>query len=148
MFDLEDTEGVIRCILWPDDFERYGELVEPDAIMLARGSLDRRGGDEANLIVNELVPLDQLDQRFTEAVLVRLDATASNETTLSTLKEILRAYPGTCKLQLAMKLDDGSRVRMRCDGMQVNVVPEMKSRVEDLLGAGNLKLLANTSSGG
>ena len=34
------------------------------------------------------------------------------------------------------------------DGMQVQVVPEMKSRVEDLLGSGNLKLLASTSNGG
>jgi len=148
MFDLEDTEGVIRCILWPDDFEKYGDLVQPDAILLARGALDRRGGDEANLIVNELVPLDQLDQRFTQGVLIRLDAARSNEPTVKTLREILRAYPGNCGLHLVMTLDNGSRVRMRCDGMHVNVVPEMKSRVEDLLGPGNMKLLTSTSNGG
>ena len=148
MFDLEDTEGVIRCILWPDDFEKFGELVQPDAILLARGALDRRGGDEANLIVNELVPLDQLDQRFTEGVLIRLSPSHSNEGTVKTLREILRAYPGNCYLQLLMSLEDGSRVRMRCDGMHVQVVPEMKSRVDDLLGSGNLKLLASTSNGG
>ena len=28
---------------------------------MVRGVIDRRGGDEANLIVNDLVPLDELD---------------------------------------------------------------------------------------
>ncbi len=145
MFDLEDTEGVIRCILWPDDFEKYAEMVQPDAILLARGALDRRGGDEANLIINELVPLDQLDNRFTKGVLIRLDGPHSREETLHTLREILRAYPGHCDLQLLLSLDDGQRVKMRCDGLRVGIEREMRQRVDDLLGPGNLKLLTGMS---
>ena len=33
MFDLEDTEGMIRCIVWPDQFVNYEELIKPDAIV-------------------------------------------------------------------------------------------------------------------
>ncbi len=31
MFDLEDVEGSIRCILWPQDFAQHGHLVVADA---------------------------------------------------------------------------------------------------------------------
>ena len=49
MFDLEDTSGIMRCILWPEQFASYGELVEADAIV-ARPRRDRqaarqRGGE-------------------------------------------------------------------------------------------------------
>jgi DNA polymerase-3 subunit alpha len=72
-FDLEDKDGAIRCILWPDDFLEYGELVQPDAVLAVRGVIDRRGGDEANLIVNELIPLDQLGARYTSGLIVCLE---------------------------------------------------------------------------
>ena len=61
MFDLEDTAGIIRCILWPEQFVQYGELVEADAIRVVRGAIDKRpGSDEANLIVNEIIALEDL----------------------------------------------------------------------------------------
>ena len=31
MFDLEDVDGPIRCILWPNDFAKFGDLVQPEA---------------------------------------------------------------------------------------------------------------------
>jgi len=36
MFDLEDVDGTIRCILWPDGFAEMGQLVQADAILMAR----------------------------------------------------------------------------------------------------------------
>ena len=57
MFDLEDTDGMIRCILWPEQFVRFGELIQADAIRVVRGAIDKRpGSEEANLIVNEIHP--------------------------------------------------------------------------------------------
>ena len=42
MFDLEDTAGMIRCILWPDQFVHFGELVEADSIRVVKGTVDKR----------------------------------------------------------------------------------------------------------
>jgi DNA polymerase III subunit alpha len=94
-FDLEDKDGAIRCIIWPDDFVTYGELVQADAVLAVRGSIDRRGGDEANLIVNELIPLDQIDARYTSGLIVRIDQRNADSGTLKTLHEIVRGYPGS-----------------------------------------------------
>ncbi len=57
-FDLEDLDGAIRCIMWPDDFEKMGHFVQAERVVILRGSVDKRnGGDECNLIVNEVIRL-------------------------------------------------------------------------------------------
>jgi DNA polymerase-3 subunit alpha len=143
MFDLEDTSGIIRSILWPEDFARFGHLVEPDAILLVRGTIDKRpGSDEANLIVNELIPLGELDERFTRGVVIRLSEREHSRRHVEQLYEILRGYPGNCGLQLVFYLADGSRLACECDGLRLELNPQMRSRVDELLGAGNFRLIA------
>ena len=143
MWDLEDMQGIIRCILWPEDFSRHGHLVEADRVLAVRGVIDKRpGSEEANLIVNELLPLADLEQRFTKGILIRLDETRHSEQHLETLRQIVRGYPGNRELQLLLALADGSRVSLQCEGARVELDPEMRTRVEDLLGPGALRLLA------
>ncbi|MEX2139411.1 MAG: DNA polymerase III subunit alpha [Pirellulales bacterium] len=143
MFDLEDMEGMIRCILWPSDFVNYGHLVADGAIIALRGSIDRRpGSDEANLIVNEIFPLSELAQRFTRGLRLRLDEQQHSERALDSLHEILRGYPGTCEVELALVLADGSKLLLKCNTPKVQLSPELRSRLDDLLGPGNVKLIA------
>ena len=145
MWDLEDKAGIMRCILWPEQFAQYGELVQPDAILVVLGSIDKRpGSEEANLIVNELIPLDQLQSRYTRGVKIRVSETEHGEEKLDRLYEILRGYPGNGELQLLVYLADGRRVPMVCRGMQIDINREMWNRVEELLGPGNFKLLPAT----
>ncbi len=143
MWDLEDKDGIMRCILWPEQFAQYGEMVKPDAILVVLGSIDKRpGSDEANLIVNELIPLEDLQTRYTRGVKLRFSETEHGIEKLDLLYEILRGYPGSGELQLVMYLADGTRVPMACRGTQIENNQEMRSRVEELLGPGNFKLLA------
>jgi DNA polymerase-3 subunit alpha len=141
MFDLEDVDGAVRCILWPDGFAEMGHLVAADAILLARGAIDRRGGDEANLIVNELIPLDQLASRYTTGIVVRIDEREHPADALDKIREVVRSYPGNSELQLGLILEDGSRVFLRSHRVRVEVTRELQDRLENLLGAGNLQLL-------
>ncbi len=141
-FDLEDMDGAVRCILWPEDYVSYGDLVQPDAILVARAVVDRRGGgDEVNLIVNELIPLDQLDSRYTKGVLIRIDEDQHGAAGLKELHNIVESYPGDCELQLLLQLNDGKRVAMNTTSVKVDVVPEFRQRVDDLLTPGNFRLI-------
>ncbi|MEX0675604.1 MAG: DNA polymerase III subunit alpha [Pirellulales bacterium] len=142
MFDLEDMSGSVRCILWPEQYAEQGDLVRPDATLVLRGAVDRRpGSDEPNLIVSELIPLPALDARFTRCIVVRLSELAHAERGLEDLFEILRGYPGNCELQLVLCLADGSRAYLRSQRMRVDLNAEMRSRVDALLGPGNVRLL-------
>ncbi len=148
MFDLEDTAGMMRCILWPDQFVNYGELVQPDAIVVVSGAIDKRpGSEEANLIVNEVIPLDALAKRYTRGIKIRVSEKEHGQKGLEQLHEILRGYPGDCRLQLALWLADGSRVACQCGKFRVAINDEMRSRVDQLLGPGNVRLLTATNGG-
>jgi DNA polymerase III subunit alpha len=148
MFDLEDTEGMMRCIVWPEQFATYEPLVKPDAIIVIRGAIDKRpGSEEANLIVNEIIALEDLAARCTRGVMVRVLEESHGTEKLELLHEVLRSYPGNCELQLLLCLADGSRVSCRCDKMRLAVNPEMQSRVDDLLGPGNVRLLTAAPTG-
>ena len=143
MFDLEDLDGIIRCIMWPTQFAEKGQLVSPDAIMAVKGSIDRRpGSDEANLIVNELIPLDDLPLRYTRGVMIRLYEKQHGPEKVEQLYEILRGYPGKVSLQLVLELADSRRAFLKCEKLKVDLNSELRQRVDDLLGEGNLKMLA------
>jgi len=140
-FDLEDMHGAIRCIAWPEEYLKFGDLIKPDAIVLARGAVDRRGGDEANLVVNELIPLDQLDARYTSGVVIRVDSRLHGTDILPKVREIVRCYPGSRDLELMLSLEDGSRVHLKSYRLGLEVVPELRQRIEDLLGPGHYQLI-------
>jgi DNA polymerase-3 subunit alpha len=142
-FDLEDMHGAVRCIAWPEEFLKFGELVKPDAIVLVRGSVDRRGGDEANLIVNELIPMDQLDSRYTSGVIIRVDQRQHGPDILPKVREVVRGYPGDRNLELILDLDDGARLHLRSHGTHLEVTEELRRRVEDLLGPGSYQLIVS-----
>jgi len=143
MFDLEDMHGAMRCILWPEEFANHGHLVQADAALVIRGAVDRRpGSEEANVVVNELIPLAELPQRFTRGMMIRVNEQQHSERGLEDLFEILRGYPGNCELQLLLCLEGGSRVFMKSEKLRVELNAEMRSRVDGLLGPGNVKLIA------
>ena len=145
MFDLEDVKGLIRCILWPEQFARFGELVKPDGILVVRGSVDRRpGSEETNLIVDELIPLDEMHRRTTRGALIRMDQGNSAIEVIERLYEVVRRYPGNSELELEFKLEDGTSVHCKCDDLKVDINQEMRSRVEQLVGSGNFVPLTVT----
>jgi DNA polymerase-3 subunit alpha len=142
MWDLEDLDGIVRCILWPEPFAQFGQFVAPDAIVAMRAVVDRRpGGEEVNLIVQEMFPLAELSARFTSGVLIRLREDMHGNGGLEKLREIVRGYPGNKPLKLRLDLADGSSVTLDCPNGRVEINSELRRRVDDLLGPGNFKLV-------
>jgi DNA polymerase-3 subunit alpha len=142
MFDLEDMEGILRCIVWPEEFSRFGELVQSDAILILRGRIDKRpGSEEANLIVDELLSPADMSERYTKGMIIRVQEETHGVRGLEQLHEILRGYPGNLSLELLLCLADGSKVRCTCEGLRVGIDAELRGRIDELLGPGNLRLI-------
>ncbi len=127
MWDLEDLDGITRCILWPEQFAEFGELVKADAILAIRAAIDRRpGAEEINLIVNELIPLEELSARFSNGVMIRVREDIHGEDVLPTLREIVRGYPGTKPLRLRLELANGGCVLLDSPKNAVAIDPELR----------------------
>ncbi|REJ87008.1 MAG: DNA polymerase III subunit alpha [Planctomycetota bacterium] len=92
-FDLEDAGGVVRCIMWPDDFAREGELIETDAIVVVKGRIDSRGR-EPNIIVNKVLTLDDAERQFTKQVTLKFRRGYHSHEDLDRVRSVLAQYPG------------------------------------------------------
>jgi len=143
MFDLEDISGIMRCILWASEYVTYGEYVVPDALVAIRGTIDKRpGSDNVNLICNEIMPVAALEQRYTRGIRVNVSEPKHGEAKLTTLRDILRGYPGASTVELVLELTDGQRVLCKTAGMGVSLNAELRQRVDEVLGPGCVKPLA------
>jgi DNA polymerase-3 subunit alpha len=140
MFDLEDMDGIVRSICWPEEYARVGESIQADAVILVVGSIDRRAGsEETNLIVNEIVPLADAWQKPVKHVTLRFAEPDHDSATLDQLAEILRRHPGTVPLRLVLDLADGRRVLMEADRHPVAWTPQFQAEVSGLLGPGMIR---------
>jgi DNA polymerase-3 subunit alpha len=147
MFDLEDMDGLVRTICWPEDYARMGEAIEADAVVLVAGSIDRRAGsDETNLIVNAIVPIAEAWRLQPRNVTVRVDETEHDMATLDSLSATAKRNPGGVPLRLVIRLLDGSRVLLDADGTRVDWSPAFLEEVAELLGEGSVR--AAVSVGG
>ena len=96
---LEDLSGRVDLVLFPDAFERYGELINVGAILDIRGRLERRG--EALQIVCESVskelPVPGPDAEQTEAIVIRFGGGPDSWTEIKAMQqvdEILQRHEG------------------------------------------------------
>lgn len=140
-FDLEDMDGFVRSICWPDGFEQYGEMIQPDAVVLIRGAVDKRGEDEVNLIVNEVVPIADADTKFTTGIHIQFDEAMHSHELINKIREILRGYPGQRDVLFAVKLANGETVHIKSAKHKVTIAPELRTRLDDLLGSSSHRLL-------
>ncbi len=137
MFDLEDMNGLVRSICWPEDYARLGEHLQPDAVVVVGGSIDRRAGsEETNLIVNELLPITDAWRLQPRSVTVKIVEGVHDTATLDRLAGIFRRHPGKSLLRLVIDLADGSRVLMEADRDKVGWSQQFHHELTDLLGSG------------
>lgn len=140
-FDLEDMDGFVRSICWPDGMEKYGDMIQPDSVVLVRGKVDKRGEDEVNFIVDEMIPIADADTKFTTGIHIMYDQDKHKPELINKIREVLRGYPGPRDVLFAIRLETGETVHVKSSKQRVAINPELRTRLDDLLGEDSHKLL-------
>ena len=99
--------------------------------------------DECNIIINELVPLSQIEDRYTTGMIVRIQESTHGLQMIPKLREVTRAYPGRRKLQLLIELSDGTAVTLDSQSQGVEINNELRNRIDDLLGGGHIQMITS-----
>ncbi len=92
-FDLEDASGIVRCIIWPEDYARESEKVEAENIVIIRGKIDRRSR-EPNLIVNQLMTLEDAEKQFTKHLTIKFTRGLHSDNDVLRTREVIGRFPG------------------------------------------------------
>lgn len=143
-FDLEDLDGAVRCICWPDGYEAMGQYILAESVVVMRATVDKRGGnDDVNLLANEIIPIEEASTRFTAGLRIHVDEQKHNMELIPQLHEVLRGYPGRMEVLVALRMESGETVQLRSNKHRISITPELRGRLDDLLGSESHALLVN-----
>ena len=128
---LEDQEGGIRCIVWPDVFNKFHSLLQDDVAVIVYGRLESSDEGTVSLICNELIKIDEVVQKKARAMLIRLPQGVSSEADLESMWQILRGHPGECEVQIEMNLE-GVQIRTKTHGaLRVEGSVQLQTRLQE-----------------
>ncbi len=105
---LEDFTGKGDCIVFADAYEKFGALLEEDGMVMMSGKADV-SGESLKILVNEVVPIDQVREKWTKKIFLHLNLDQVDEQVVIELRKIMEKHRGNCSCYFA--LSGGSLVK-------------------------------------
>src|SRR5690606_23140452 len=114
VFMLEDAQGSVEVVVFPEAFARYAMLIENGRLVAVRGRFER-DDESARVQANELFPLEALAERLAKSVRIRMNGGCSRET-LEALWDLLAANRGDRPVAIELEIvRNGRRLRVCAD---------------------------------
>jgi len=139
-FVLEDLEGSMEGVLFPQTYDKYRDLIVEDAVVRIRAKVESsdRG---TKLMVQDVQPLST-DGRFEKppAVLwVRADSATLSNGGGTAFKAILARHPGRDSVQVKLESITGTKVLKMPDEFRVDATSaSLHAEIKELLGEGSV----------
>ena len=146
-FDFEDPTGVVRCIMWPEEFSRLGEKVEPEQVRFVRGKVDKRSR-EPNVIVDAMWTLEEVEKEFTKQVLIKFQKGLHDIRVLERVRDIVQKTPGKAEVILVVDTVDKGDIRRRYVAQKpldqkISVNRDIRRELVETVGEENVKFVAD-----
>ena len=141
-FTLEDPEGSVDVVVFPDAFKKCPTLIANDTMVLVRGRLEK-DDDSTRLYASEIVSIDRVRERATAAVAIRLAVPPHGRETFETLAALFAQHRGDRPVRLELVLRGATRpMRVRADVDHVRVRPSagLVTELERICGEGAVEL--------
>ena len=135
---LEDLEGVVEVMVWPNTFTKVATLLNEDAIVLMKVRIEKRD-DEGPRVAALEVSTPDVSAAFTGPVTVYIPESRVNSAVMDSLRQILSAHPGTTQVNLTVIQADKFVSVKTDDKLRVSPSPSLFGDLKALLGANCLE---------
>src|SRR5687768_3387262 len=137
---LEDAEGSIEVVVFPDTFKQHGHLAENGQMVLVKGKFER-DDDSARVLASEIAPIDIVRERLTKSVAIRLSTPPHDRATFEKLWDVLSHHKGDRRVAFVIH-EQERHIRVTADvsGIRVRPSERLVSEVEQICGAGSVSL--------
>jgi DNA polymerase-3 subunit alpha len=140
-FVLEDLEGAVDCLVFPETYKRAAVRLADDQVVLVKARAEVLDDGRARLLASDVLPLEQAKLAEARYVTIRVSLSAWDRSKGERLRDILGAHRGDCPVTLelvrpgawAVALAPSAYYRVQPDGT-------LREEVEGLLGPGALVL--------
>jgi DNA polymerase-3 subunit alpha len=106
---IEDLEGSVQLLCMNENYDKYTELLQPNAAVLVVGEVNN-GDDKPKIFPQEIIPLATAPRKYTKQVHFRLHTAHLTPGSLDSVQELASAHPGRCPLFLCFMRPAGEVV--------------------------------------
>jgi DNA polymerase-3 subunit alpha len=139
VFVLEDLQGTIEVVLFPEVLNQFASLVVEDTIVFVRGKTDYRR-ERTNILASELIPLERARERLAKGVRIKLDAREVTQEKVTKIRSICQHHRGDRPFSVVVQTDRG-RVYATADrALSVNPDIDFCREMKQLVGEENFAL--------
>jgi DNA polymerase-3 subunit alpha len=140
-FVLEDLEGGVEVLVFPETFKKVASRLAEDQVVLVKGKSEVQEEGKPRLLASELAPLDQAKLAEARYVTIRVPLAAWDKGKGERLRDILSAHRGECPVTLELLRPGAYAVAVAPSAYyRVRPDPALREAVEGLLGPGSLQL--------
>jgi len=144
-FLLEDMEGSIEVVAFPEAYAKYGKVLAPDRAIYIAGTIGLRD-EKRQITAVEIQPIEEVRLRYTKQIHIRLQAAHTTEATLQQLSGTLERHPGKSPVLLCVEYAGGELVFLDTNQhFCIAATVEFIRDVEGLLGEDTVFVKPDTS---
>jgi DNA polymerase III subunit alpha len=139
---LEDLQGTVEVIVFPDLFKAVGDLIAPERVIRVTGTIDR--GDKGTKIRGaKIEPLADVQTQSIKRIHIRLAAKPEVKDQLPRLLDVFKRHPGTTAVSLTFRTEGALEADTApLPHLTVNATEHFVADVEEVLGKGALSLVS------
>jgi DNA polymerase III subunit alpha len=142
VFTLEDAQGSVEVIAFPETYQRSAALIETGTLVFVRGKLER-DDESIRVLASEIVAMESLCERLAREVAIRVKAPAERSV-FEALGEVCSRHRGDRRVSFEIELSS-NQVPLRVHAAvsaQVRVRPSSTfvAEVERIVGPGSVSL--------
>jgi len=135
---LEDFSGSCEIIVFSSVYEKYRDLLQPDAMITVSGRTNTREDEETKILCDEVVPLDQVWEQYGKNLYLSMQLMGVDDPLLNQVTEIIKQNPGSCNLFIKLQLPEHKRQTIRSRKLKVKPTPDLMTKLRTLLGQDNV----------
>ncbi len=141
---LEDLDGSVEVLVFPESYAKCSMHLKADAAIFVCGMVNLRE-DKPKIVAEQVFPLEEVPQRFTKAVHIRLSAATTEEAVLTRVHDILRAHKGNVPVMFCFIYPDNKLVFLEAhDHFAVTPTEKLVQELESALGEDTVWLKVDT----
>lgn len=130
---IEDLDGAMDLVVFPDAFEKVKAAFVADAMVVVQGRLSGRNGRQS-LVVEEVLAMEHARETLADTLNVKLPAEMLDPEPLEQLKTLLMGHRGGCTVYLHLELGNGETKVIRSRALTVSPSDALFSEIGAFLG--------------
>jgi DNA polymerase III subunit alpha len=140
VFMLDDKDGGLEVIVFPETFKQHGHLAENGNIVVVKGKFEK-DEESARLVASEIMPIELVREKLAKSVAIRLTTPPHDRATFEKLWDVFAQHKGDRRVAFVLEERD-RKVRVTADvsGIRVRPSERLVSEVEKICGAGSVSL--------